>query len=104
MSGIVKKVKSNRKALTTSSRAEILILVDQIQQLLSDRNNAECVGSLLPVYLGALMLNLVSKLAGAHDNNKTRSIPCHLQMAMRRELKKLLSRLTIAQRVVLPNI
>ena len=69
------------------------------------------VGAGAPVYLTAVMEYLaaeVLELAGkaARDNEKTRIIPRHLQLAIRNdaELNKLLSGVTIAQRGVLPNI
>ncbi|KAJ3042594.1 histone H2A [Rhizophlyctis rosea] len=69
------------------------------------------IGSGAPIYLAAVLEYLVAEvleLAGnaARDNKKTRIIPRHLQLAVRNdeELNKLLSKVTIAQGGVLPNI
>jgi len=69
----------------------------------------ERVGAGAPVYLAAVMEYLAAEvllLAGnaARDNQKTRIIPRHLQLANDEELNKLLSGVTIAQGGVLPNL
>ena len=55
-------------------------------------------------YLAAEIIELAGN--AARDNKKTRSIPRHLQLAIRNdeELNKLLDGVTIAQGGVLPNI
>jgi histone H2A len=55
-------------------------------------------------YFAAELMELVS--TAARDNKKTRIIRRHLQLAIRNdeELNKSLSRVTIAQSGVLPNI
>jgi len=76
----------------------------RIHRLLRKVNYAERVGVWARVYLAAFMEYLaaeVLELAGnaARDNKKSRIIPRHDE-----ELNKLLSGVTIAQGVVLPNI
>ena len=68
-------------------------------------------GENAPVYLAAVMEYLaaeVLELAGnvARDNKKSRIIPRHLELAIPNDekLNKLLSRVTLAQHGVFPNI
>ncbi|KAJ1176784.1 hypothetical protein NDU88_002051 [Pleurodeles waltl] len=72
---------------------------------------AERVGAGALIYLATALEYLTAEileLAGnvARGNKKTRIIPRHLQLAIRndKELNKLLGRVTIAQRGVLPDI
>ena len=69
------------------------------------------MGAGAPVYLAAVLEYLTAEileLAGnaARDNNRTRIVPRHIQLAARNdeELNKLLSGITIASGGVLPNI
>merc|ERR1712141_758160 len=103
--------KTKTKAKSRSSRAGLQFPVGRVHRLLRKGNYAERVGAGAPVYLAAVMEYLaaeVLELAGnaARDNKKTRSIPRHLQLAIRNdeELNKLLAGVTIAQGGVLPNI
>ena len=111
MSGRGKGGKVKGKSKTRSSRAGLQFPVGRIHRMLRKGSYAERVGAGAPVYLAAVMEYLaaeVLELAGnaARDNKKTRIIPRHLQLAIRNdeELNKLLSRVTIAQGGVLPNI
>ncbi|XP_068112565.1 histone H2A type 2-B-like [Hyperolius riggenbachi] len=102
--------KARAKAKTRSSRAGLQFPVGRVHRLLRKGNYAERVGAGAPVYLAALeyLAAEILELAGnaARDNNKTRIIPRHLQLAVRNdeELNKLLGGVTIAQGGVLPNI
>ncbi|XP_053698898.1 histone H2A-beta, sperm-like [Sabethes cyaneus] len=103
--------KAKAKAKSRSSRAGLQFPVGRIHRLLRKGNYAERIGAGAPVYLAAVIEYLaaeVLELSGnaARDNKKTRIIPRHLQLAIRNdeELNKLLSRVTIAQGGVLPNI
>jgi histone H2A len=100
-----------RKWKSKSSRAGLQFPVGRIHRLLRKGNYAERVGAGAPVYLAAVLEYLaaeVLELAGnaARDNKRTRLTPRHLQLAIRNDedLNKLLSRVTIAQGGVLPNI
>merc|ERR1712126_441731 len=111
MSGRGKGGKTKVKAKSRSNRAGLQFPVGRIHRLLRKGNYAERIGAGAPVYLAAVMEYLaaeVLELAGnaCRDNKKTRIIPRHLQLAIRNdeELNKLLSRVTIAQGGVLPNI
>ena len=111
MSGRGKGGNSKAKAKSRSSRAGLQFPVGRIHRLLRKGNYAKRVGAGAPVYLAAVLEYLaveVLDLAGnaARDFKKSRIIPRHLQLAIRRdeELNKLLSGVTIAQGGVLPNI
>ncbi|RXN05819.1 histone H2A-like protein [Labeo rohita] len=86
--------KARAKAKTRSSRAGLQFPVGHVHRLLRKGNYGERIGAGAPVYLAAVL------------GNKTRIIPCHLQLAVRNdeELNKLLGGVTIAQGGVLPNI
>ncbi|XP_067882493.1 histone H2A-like [Heterodontus francisci] len=103
--------KARAKAKSHSSRAGLQFPVGRVHMLLRKGNYAECVGAGTPVYLAAVLEYLTAEileLAGnaARDNKKTRSIPRHLQLAVRNdeELNKLLGGVTSAQGGVLPDI
>ena len=112
-----------------SSKAGLAFPVGRVHRLLRKGNYAQRVGAGAPVYLAAVLEYLAAEileLAGnaARDNKKTRIIPRHLQLAIRKffqtmqtkhqiltpisgndeELNKLLGHVTIAQGGVLPNI
>uniref|UniRef100_A0A3B4EZ69 Si:ch211-113a14.19 n=1 Tax=Pundamilia nyererei TaxID=303518 RepID=A0A3B4EZ69_9CICH len=91
--------KARAKAKTRSSRAGLQFPVGRVHRLLRKGNYAERVG-----YLTAEILELAGN--AARNNKKTRIIPRHLQLAVRKdeELNKLLGGVTIAQGGVLPNI
>ena len=98
MSGRGKESKVKGKAKSRSSRAGLQFPVDRIHRLLRKGNYAEHVGAGAPIYLAAVMEYLaveVLELAGnaAHDNQETRIIPHHLQLAISNdeELNKLLN-------------
>uniref|UniRef100_UPI00398F8C17 histone H2A type 1-like n=1 Tax=Pristiophorus japonicus TaxID=55135 RepID=UPI00398F8C17 len=103
--------KAQAKAKSRSSRAGLQFAVGRVHRLLRKGNYAERVGAGAPVYVAAVLEYLTAEilqLAGhaARDNRKTRTIPRHLQLAIRndQELNKLLGKVTIAQGGVLPNI
>ncbi|XP_078408650.1 histone H2A-like [Cetorhinus maximus] len=103
--------KGRAKAKARSSRAGLQFPIGRIHRLLRKGHYAERVGARAPVSLAAVLEYLmveILELAGnaARDNNKTRIIPRHLQLAIRndKELNKLLGGVTIAQGGVLPNI
>ena len=111
MSGRGKGGKAKGEKVTRSKKAGLQFPVGRIHRMLRKGLYAERIGAGAPVYLAAVMEYLtaeVLELAGnaARDNKKTRIIPRHLQLAIRsdEELNKLLSRVTIAQGGVLPNI
>ncbi|KAI1309984.1 histone H2A [Mortierella claussenii] len=94
-----------------SSKSGLQFPVGRLHRQLRDVNYAHRIGAGAPVYLAAVLEYLcaeILELAGnaARDNRKMRIIPRHLQLANRSddELNKLLSRVTIAQGGVLPNI
>ncbi|KAL3290492.1 hypothetical protein HHI36_023833 [Cryptolaemus montrouzieri] len=111
MSGRGKGGRVKGMAMSCSSRVGLQLPVGRIHRLLRKGNYAERVGAGAPVYLAVVMEYLaaeVLELAGnaARDNKKTRIIPRHLQLAIRKdeELNKLLSGSTITQGGVLQNI
>merc|ERR1711972_515624 len=103
--------KSKVKSKSRSNRAGPQFPVGRVHRLLRERNYAKRVGAGAPVYLAAVMEYLaveILELAGnaARDDEKTRITPRHLQLAIRNdhELDNLLSGVTIAQGVILPDI
>ena len=103
--------KSDKKAVSRSSKAGLQFPVGRIGRYLKKGRYAARVGAGAPVYLAAVLEYLTAEileLAGnaARDNKKTRIIPRHVQLAVRNdeELNKLLGGDTIAQGGVLPNI
>ncbi|VDP65289.1 unnamed protein product [Echinostoma caproni] len=111
MSGRGKSGKSRAKAKTRSARAGLHFPVGRVHRFLRKGNYAERVGAGAPVCLAAVLdywAAEVLELAGnaARDNKRTRIIPRHLQLAIRKdeELSKLLGSVTIAQGGVLPKI
>ena len=111
MSGRGKGKAKGTKSKSRSSRAGLQFPVGRIHRLLRKGNYAERVGAGAPVCLAAVLEYLsaeILELAGnaARDNEKTRIISRHLQLAVRNdeELNKLLAGVTIAQGGVLPNI
>ncbi|XP_029429962.1 histone H2AX [Rhinatrema bivittatum] len=95
--------KARTKAKFRSTRAGLQFPVCRVHSLLRKGNYAER-GASAPVYLAAVLeypTAEILELAGnaARDNNKTRIIPRHLQLAVcnDEELNKLLGGVTIAQ-------
>ncbi|KAI1718551.1 core histone h2A/H2B/H3/H4 domain-containing protein [Ditylenchus destructor] len=110
-----KKVASNSVAQggsqPKSTRAGLQFPVARVHRLFRKANYANRVNAGAAVYMTAVLEYLtaeVLELAGnaARDNKKNRINPRHLQLAVRNdeELNKLLSRVTIAQGGVMPNI
>ena len=104
MSGRGKGGKQKVEKVSRSRRAGLQFPVSRIHRMLRKGLYAERVGAGAPVYLAAELLELAGN--AARDNKKARIIPRHLQLAIHndKELNKLLSRVTIAQGGVLPNI
>ncbi|XP_038133981.1 histone H2A-beta, sperm-like [Cyprinodon tularosa] len=105
------RTRAKAKAKSRSSRAGLQFPVGRVHRLLRKGNYAERVGAGAPVYLAAMLEYLTAEileLAGnaARDNKKTRIIPRHLQLAVRKDddLNELLGGVTITQGGVLPNI
>ncbi|KAL7025296.1 hypothetical protein ACKWTF_013435 [Chironomus riparius] len=103
--------KDVKKSKSRSSRSGLTFPVGRIHRLLRKGNYAERIGSGAPIYMAAVLEYLVAEileLAGnaARDNEKSRIVPRHLQLAIRNdeELNKLLGNVTISQGGVLPNI
>ncbi len=99
------------KSISKSVKAGVTFPVSRIGRLLKKGKYATRLGAGAPVYLAAVLEYLsaeVLELAGnaARDNKKRRIIPRHIQLGIRNdeELNKLLSKVTIAQGGVLPNI
>ena len=103
--------KSDKKAVSKSSKAGLQFPVARIGRFLKKGKYATRVGAGAPVYLAAILEYLTAEileLAGnaARDNKKNRIIPRHIQLAVRNdeELNKLFGGVTIASGGVLPNI
>ncbi|KAL1363225.1 hypothetical protein HN51_011413 [Arachis hypogaea] len=99
-----------KKSTSRSNKAGLQFPVGRIARFLKAGKYAKRVGARAPVYLAAVLEYLaaeVLELAGtaARDNNKTRILPRHIQLAIRNdeELRKLLEDVTIANGGVLPN-
>ena len=99
------------KAMSRSNRAGLQFPVGRIARYMKQGRYAQRIGGGAPVYMAAVLEYLVAEileLAGnaAKDNNKTRIVPRHIQMAVRNdeELNKLMSNATIASGGVMPNI
>ena len=105
------KTDGAKKSVSRSVKAGLQFPVGRIGRLLKKGKYATRVGGGAPVYLAAILEYLTAEileLAGnaARDNKKTRIIPRHIQLAVRRdeELNKLFGGITIASGGVLPNI
>ncbi|KAJ3214120.1 Histone H2AX [Dinochytrium kinnereticum] len=103
--------KSGGKTMSKSVRAGLQFPVGRVSRFLKNGNYSKRVGFGAPIYLAAVLEYLTAEileLAGnaARDNNKTRIVPRHLQLAVRNdeELNRLLDNVTISQGGVLPNI
>ncbi|RZS07858.1 hypothetical protein BHM03_00038792 [Ensete ventricosum] len=96
-----------KKPVSRSVKAGLQFPVGRIGRYLKKGRYAQRVGTGAPVYLAAV-LEQVLELAGnaARDNKKNRIIPRHVLLAIRNdeELGKLLAGVTIAHGGVLPNI
>ncbi len=89
MSGRGKGGKVKTKSKTRSARAGLQFPVGRMHRLLRKGNYAKRVGGGAPVYLAAVLEYLsaeILELAGnaARDNKKTRIIPRHLELAIRK--------------------
>ena len=111
MSGRDKGGKAKTKQKSRSSRAGLQFPVARVHRMLRRGHYAAHSSAGAPVYLAAVMEYLAAEIlemAGnaAKDNKKVRISPRDLQLAIRNdeELNRLLSRVTVAQGGVLPNI
>ncbi|XP_075449175.1 histone H2A-IV-like [Ascaphus truei] len=103
--------KSSAGKSSKSSKAGLAFPVGRIHRLLKKGNYAERIGSGSAIYLAAALEYMcaeVLELSGnaARDNKKARTLPRHIQLAVRNdeELNKLFVVVTIADGGVLPNI
>jgi len=103
--------KAKAKAQSRSSKAGLQFPVGRIARFLKQGRYAKRVGAGAPVYLAAVLEYLTAEileLAGnaARDHKKTRIVPRHIQLAIRNdeELNQMMSKVTIANGGVLPNI
>ena len=99
------------KSMSRSARAGVTFPVGRIGTFLRRGRYAPRIAGGAPVYLAAVLEYLTAEileLAGnaARDNKRTRITPRHLQLAIRNdeELNKLLSKITISEGGVIPNI
>eukprot|EP01083_Nonionella_stella_P129478 392892_1 len=99
------------KSQSRSARAGLQFPVGRIARYMKQGGYAQRIGGGAPVYVAAVLEYLtaeVLELAGnaARDNKKQRIIPRHINLAVRNddELNNLLSKVTIVQGGVLPNI
>lgn len=97
-------------AQTRSQRAGIIFPIGRIHRFLRKGNYAQRIGSGAPVYLAAVLEYLTAEIldlaaGAARFHKKTRIIPRHLTLAIRKdeELNKLLGHVVIAQGGVLPD-
>lgn len=102
------KVKKNK---SRSAKAGLHFPVGRIHKILRKGNYAPRIGAGAAIYLAAALEYLTAEILelasdAAKENNKTRLIPRHLLMAIRKdeELNKLLSSVTISQAGVMPSI
>lgn len=111
MSGRGKGKASKVVKKSRSLRAGLQFPVARIHRFLKKGHYSKKIGSGASVYLAAVMEYLtaeVLELSGnaSRDNKKKRIIPRHLLLAVKNdeELNNFLSRVTISQGGVLPNI
>lgn len=105
------KVAAKGQKTSRSKRAGLQFPVSRIHRCLRNGRYAKIIGSGAPVYLAAVLEYLsaeVLEVAGnaARDNSRKQIKPRFMQLAIRNdeELNSLLSKVTIAQGGVLPNI
>lgn len=109
--GHLRGTRKGGKTVSRSTKAGLVFPVGRLHRLLRNSKLADHIGSGAPVFLAAVLEYLIAEvveLAGnaARDNKKSRIIPRHLQLAIRKdeELNELLRNVTIAQGGVLANI